>query len=105
MTSAAMLSLIWTQVTRAARCLPMSPRDRTPSRVHWTKLYEELRGNLRRARESAGMTQRDAAERLGRPQSYVAKSETGERRVDAIELLQFAMAYGVELGSLLPRPK
>jgi transcriptional regulator with XRE-family HTH domain len=82
----------------------MSPRDRTPSRVHWQKLYEEVRRNLRDARESAGLTQREAAGRLGRPQSYVAKSETGERRVDAIELLQFATAYGVGLDSLLPRP-
>jgi transcriptional regulator with XRE-family HTH domain len=51
------------------------------------------------------MTQRDAARLLGRQQSYVAKSETGERRVDAIELLQFATTYDVELGSLLPRAK
>jgi transcriptional regulator with XRE-family HTH domain len=80
----------------------MTSRDRTPSRVHWPKLYEELRENLRRARESAGLTQRDAARRLGRPQSFVAKSETGERRVDVIELLQFAAAYRVELDSLLP---
>ena len=80
----------------------MKGRDRTPSRVHWAKLYDDMRRRLREARETAGMTQRDAAKRLGRPQSYVAKSETGERRVDAIELLQFADAYGVDLLSLLP---
>lgn len=83
----------------------MSPRDRTPSRVHWEKLYEELRANLRDAREAAGLTQREAAEKLRRPQSYVAKSETGERRVDAIELLQFAFAYDVTLDSLLPQKR
>lgn len=82
----------------------MSPRDRAPSKVMWQKLYEDMRRRLREARESAGLTQRDAARLLGRQQSYVAKSETGERRVDAIELLQFATVYGVELGSLLPRP-
>lgn len=69
----------------------------------WQKEYEEMRRRLREARESAGLTQRDAARLLGRQQSYIAKSETGERRVDAIELLQFSTAYGVELDSLLPR--
>jgi transcriptional regulator with XRE-family HTH domain len=78
-------------------------RDRTSSRAHWPKLYDELRRNLRAAREAAGLTQREAAERLGRPQSWVAKAETGERRVDAIELLQFATAYEVEISTLLPR--
>jgi transcriptional regulator with XRE-family HTH domain len=77
-------------------------RDRRSSRVHWLKLYDELRQNLVQAREAAGLTQREAAARLGRPQSYVAKSETGERRVDAIELLQFATTYGVDLTFLIP---
>lgn len=83
----------------------MSSRDRTPSRVHWSDLYDAMRGNLVRARVAAGLTQRQAADRLGRPQSFVAKSETGERRIDAIELLQFAIAYGVDLFALIPRPR
>jgi transcriptional regulator with XRE-family HTH domain len=77
--------------------------NRRASRSHWPKLYEELRRNLVVAREAAGLTQREAAERLRRPQSFVAKSETGERRVDAIELLQFAAAYGIDVDALLPR--
>jgi len=42
---------------------------------------------------AAGMSQRQAADRLGRSQSFVAKSESGERRVDVVELRQFAAAY------------
>ncbi|MES2179642.1 MAG: helix-turn-helix transcriptional regulator [Gemmatimonadota bacterium] len=82
----------------------MAPGDRRSSRARWPKLREELCRNLVRAREAAGLNQREAAERIGRPQSYVAKIETGERRVDAVEILQFVEAYGVELDSLLPRP-
>ncbi|WP_275296997.1 helix-turn-helix transcriptional regulator [Jannaschia sp. Os4] len=40
---------------------------------------------LRNARHGAGMTQAGLADRLGRPQSYVAKCEGGERRLDVVE--------------------
>jgi transcriptional regulator with XRE-family HTH domain len=48
---------------------------------------------LRQARQEAGLTQIEAARALGRPQSFVSKCESGERRVDFIELLQFAAIY------------
>lgn len=47
---------------------------------------------LRQAREAAGLTQTDVAERLGRPQSYVAKTEGGERRLDVVEFVALAQA-------------
>ena len=39
------------------------------------------------------MTQVRVAAALGRHQSYVSKCETGERRVDAVELAEFARLY------------
>jgi transcriptional regulator with XRE-family HTH domain len=80
----------------------MSAPVRRPSKTHWPRLYDELRSNLVRAREAAGLTQRQAASKMGRAQSFIAKSESGERRVDAIELIQFASAYGVAVSTLLP---
>lgn len=50
-----------------------------------------------RSRESAGMTPAEAARRLGKRQAFVWKSEVGERRVDVIELKQFAELYGVPI--------
>jgi transcriptional regulator with XRE-family HTH domain len=47
---------------------------------------------LTTAREKAGLTQQQLAERLGRPQSFVAKYEGGERRIDVIEFLAIAHA-------------
>ncbi|WP_254907104.1 helix-turn-helix domain-containing protein [Acetobacter tropicalis] len=41
------------------------------------------------------------AERLGKPQSYVAKYETGERRIDVIEFLDVAAAIGMDTRMLL----
>ena len=43
-------------------------------------------------RRQAGLTQTDVAERLGRSQSFVAKYEGGERRLDAIEFLDISAA-------------
>lgn len=48
---------------------------------------------LRKAREDAGLTQVAAATALGRPQSYVSKCELGERRIDPIDLQDFASLY------------
>lgn len=62
------------------------------SSVH-TSEYRRLLSRLRAARAEADLTQRDVAKALGKSPSYVAKCETGERRIDVVELLQFARAY------------
>jgi len=48
---------------------------------------------LRQARRDAGLTQVEVCAALDRPQSYVSKCESGERRVDVIELAEFARLY------------
>ena len=52
-----------------------------------TEAYRALLGALVDLRGDAGLSQADLAERLGKPPSYVAKYELGERRLDVIELL------------------
>lgn len=59
--------------------------------------HRALAARLRQARKDAGLTQVQAAERLGKPQSFISKCESGERRVDALELMAFARAYGKRL--------
>ena len=53
------------------------------------------------ARHAKGLTQATLAARLGKPQSYVAKYENGERRLDVIEFLDVAAAIGVDAAGLL----
>ncbi|WP_287885714.1 MULTISPECIES: helix-turn-helix domain-containing protein [Paracoccus] len=53
-----------------------------------------LMAALKRARLDAGLTQTELAERLKRPQSFVAKYENGERRVEVVELVEIATAMG-----------
>ncbi len=45
-----------------------------------------------RARKQAGLTQQELAARLKRPQSFVAKYEGGERRLDVVEFVTVAQA-------------
>ena len=59
--------------------------------------YILLADRLRMARETVGLTQIQAARRLQRSQSYITKCETGEKRIDVIELLVFATLYQHEL--------
>jgi hypothetical protein len=47
-------------------------------------------------REDAGMTQRELAARLKRPQTWVHKSEVGERRVDIAEFLEWCVGCGAD---------
>jgi len=48
------------------------------------------------ARKDAGLTQHELAKRLKRPQSFVAKYEGGERRLDVIEFLAITRAIGAD---------
>jgi transcriptional regulator with XRE-family HTH domain len=48
------------------------------------------------------LTQRQVAKALGIPQSQVSRAESGERRVDVIELKQFAALYGKRISSFIP---
>ncbi len=49
---------------------------------------------LIQAREKAGLSQQELADRLGHHQTYVSKCERGERRVDVIEFLEVMKAIG-----------
>ena len=57
---------------------------------------ETLRHELREARVRAGLRQLDVALMLGKPQSYVAKVESGERRIDLIEALDLCQVVSLD---------
>ena len=52
---------------------------------------------LRAARIEAGLTQVQVAKKIGRPQSHVSNIESGQQRVDVIELKRFAKLYGKDI--------
>ena len=59
----------------------------------YSAAYRRFLERLRRARIEAGLSQAAVAKALGKPVSYPSKCELGERRVDFVELVEFARLY------------
>ncbi|MEX2437426.1 MAG: helix-turn-helix transcriptional regulator [Candidatus Paceibacterota bacterium] len=62
-----------------------------------TKEYAYFVEKLRKARQEAGLTQVQVAKKLKRPQSYISNVESGQQRVDVVELQKFAKMYQKEV--------
>jgi transcriptional regulator with XRE-family HTH domain len=54
-----------------------------------------------KARKSARLTQHELAKRLHKPQSFVAKYEGGERRIDVVEFVTICQAIGADPAKIL----
>ncbi|HVY88321.1 MAG TPA: helix-turn-helix transcriptional regulator [Hyphomonadaceae bacterium] len=68
--------------------------------VHSTR-YRRLLQLIVEARLAAGLTQSEVAAKLRRSQSYVAKVEGSERRLDVLEFVDLAAAIGADPAQLL----
>lgn len=64
---------------------------------------KKLQMLLRQVRAEAGLTQTEVAQRLSQPQSFVSKYESGERRLDILELRTVCKAVGVPLLKFIER--
>ncbi|EGY00462.1 helix-turn-helix domain-containing protein [Nitrospirillum viridazoti Y2] len=67
---------------------------RSPQQQHLQSLLIELR-------KAKGLTQTEVAARLQRPQSFVAKYEGGERRLDVVEFIEVAGALDADACAVL----
>ena len=63
--------------------------------------YEEAIAVIIRARKNRGFSQDELAKRLGKHQSFVAKIETRQRRLDIVEFIVVARALDIDPASLL----
>ena len=59
----------------------------------YSKDYKEIIERLKKARVEADLSQQAVADKLGKPQSYISKIESGERRLDVAEMKKFALIY------------
>ena len=60
----------------------------------WNEKQLLLRVKLKKIRKSAKLTQKELAEKLNKPQSYISKYENGERWLDFIEVLEICEECG-----------
>lgn len=74
-------------------------KEHSVNSVHST-LYTQLIAGLKQARLDADLTQVELAERLDKPQPYIAKIEGCERRLDIAEFVEYATALGHEPDAL-----
>jgi transcriptional regulator with XRE-family HTH domain len=68
-----------------------------------TAQHAILQDLLRQVRLDAGLRQVEMADRLGQPQSFVSKYETGERRLDLVQLRQICAAAGITMEEFVRR--
>lgn len=66
-----------------------------------SRQYAIFRELLTQAREEAEMTQVQVATKLGKPQSYVSKYESGDRRLDVTEFVQIADILALNISDFL----
>ena len=69
----------------------------------YTERQAILLGLLRTVRKDADILQEDVAKILERPQSFVSKYESGERRLDVLELYDVCGALGITLVEFVQR--
>jgi transcriptional regulator with XRE-family HTH domain len=63
----------------------------------YSKDHKAIVERLKQAREKAGLDQKQAAKLLGKTQSYVSKAESGQRRLDVVQLKAFGKIYKQKL--------
>ncbi len=67
----------------------------------YSKEHQVIIYKLKKAREESGLDQIQAAKLLKKTQSYISKIESGQRRIDIVQLKEFAKIYKKELGFFL----
>tara|TARA_A200000113_G_scaffold35071_2_gene28807 strand:+ start:457 stop:696 length:240 start_codon:yes stop_codon:yes gene_type:complete len=67
----------------------------------YSEKHKKLCELLIQARKDAGLTQQELADKIKRPQSFVAKYEGGERRLDLIELMEISKIINCDLSALM----
>ena len=80
---------------------PQRRSRRTGHKTIYAPPYELVVAKLKKARVDAGLSQEDLADRIGRTQLWVSRSERGERRVDLLEWLEYMLGCGADVHAFL----
>lgn len=64
---------------------------------------KKLQSLLRQLRKEAGLSQQELAAALDKPQSFVSKYESGERKLDILELREICQKLGIDTVKFVAR--
>ncbi|MES0371684.1 MAG: helix-turn-helix transcriptional regulator [Mariprofundaceae bacterium] len=70
-------------------------------RYKWSGPETVLLKHLKEMRAEAGLSGPEIQRRLQRPNSYVSKVESGEKRLDILELHEYCRACGVSMSDFV----
>ena len=87
-----MISVFGISIKRLAYCVAVNEMRKSI----YTSAYRHMLSLLVQSRESSEITQASLATSLGKPQSFVSKYESGERRLDVVELIEIAEMIGID---------
>jgi transcriptional regulator with XRE-family HTH domain len=76
----------------------MEESPRIMAKTIYSREHRILVERLKKARKEAGLDQEDVAKLLGVSQSYISKMESGQRRIDVVQLKAFARIYKKKIG-------
>jgi transcriptional regulator with XRE-family HTH domain len=79
----------------------MASRARKLDKSVHSVAQSEFSALMIKARKAASLTQHELARRLDKPQSFIAKYEGGERRIDVVEFVTICRAIGADPAKLL----
>ncbi|WP_024550551.1 helix-turn-helix domain-containing protein [Siccibacter turicensis] len=69
----------------------------------YSEEYQLVIKELKSARKARGITQAALADALARPQSFIAKIENGERRLDVVEFVHMARMLGIDAAGIIEK--
>ncbi len=70
-------------------------------KTKFSRKYKKLLVTLKAKRKAAGLTQTQVGAKFGAHASFISKVESGERRLDVIELAEFCKIYKLSLAEFL----
>jgi len=71
------------------------------SKTIYSKEHKYIVEQLKKARESVSLSQAEAAKILHKTQSYISKIEAGQRKINVIQLKEFAKIYKKDISYFL----
>ena len=73
------------------------------SKTIYSKKHRYIIEQLKKAREQAALSQEEVAKILHKTQSYISKIESGQRKIDIVQLKEFAKIYKKPLDYFIKR--